>query len=406
MGRNQFLNFLVRNILTIVLLFVFITACSNQDQPNDETSSPSDVESAPAELPQPPPTPNTGGAPESIQIYGYEGVGFNYSADLFLNANGTKLPAFIEFMPFYSGEGQIRENMPDFTEIALETDTGLARIGVQPIRTGTGQFFPTYDHLDIQRFGTIDHDVRNQAGAVEMGIIPLKLSYHTFKNGNGRSFLTFAPTTNPQANLTNDRLTYIFEGVSDDGQHLVWVEFPVSTTLLDTLDPATPAQTILDQLDDLPAEVFSPDLAKLDSLVASFQLSPVESFHNTFSTEATDPGKIVVTFGETAVSAPPDVYAINLTTDQYYDSPLSMSTESNTVEFSVPPGNYQVYAHSTATNDDTFYGYWRPDNIGLQIFSVLSDQTVSTPILTVPYDPCFQTVPASPDNKYEATDGE
>jgi hypothetical protein len=392
--------------VTILLLLLMMTACVNQEQASENQASESGTEQVSTDPRLAPPTPDTGGLPENNVIFGYEGIGFTHSGVFILGANGTKLPAYTNFAPFNTRGGQMYEEIPDFTEIVLETPSGIARIGVQPIRKVEGQFFPSYDHLDLQRFGSIDNDVRNQAGAVEIGIVPVKLSYHTFTNGNGRSYLTFSPTTDPAAPLTNDRLTYIFEGTTNNGQHLIWAEFPVNTTLLDEIDPTTTVQTVLDQLDDLPSDLFTPDLALLDAMMASLQITPVETFAHTFSTAATDPGTLVVTFAETAVSTPPDVYAINLTTDQYYTSQMPMSSGINSLEFSVPPGNYWVYAHSTLPNDDTFYGYWRSDNIALQTFSVPSGQTVTEPILTLPDDPCRQTIPATPDKKYEATDGD
>lgn len=130
---------------------------------------------------------------------------------------------------------------------------------------------------------------------VEGGQILLAhVKYITFKNGKGISFITqyaFEPTL-----ISNQALTYMFEGITDDGKYYVTATFPISSSILpaefsreaaaaEGLDfnsgMFTPAfqkkherylVKIGRKLETLPRDEFQPTLKLFDGLVSSLSI--------------------------------------------------------------------------------------------------------------------------------------
>ncbi len=379
--------FLMLILMSVMLIMV---SCSNSNDDSDEVPPDSGAEAVPS------PSLDVGLRPNNAHI-GYEGIGFGYASGLIDNFEGSKMAAYTNFAPFYNAAaGTIFENVPDFIEIVLRVQGAEGRIGVQPTHNAEGQFFNSYQAADLQRIGVIENDVSSQAGAVEIDPRPPKLSYLPFANGNGRRYLTFDPTDDTQRNLY-----YLFEGVTSTGHHLVWFTYPVTSSYLDGIAADTPVETILQQLDDLSLDLFTPNLTQLDQLVESFQIEPMETFDYLFSTEATMPGKLVITYSGQPSLALLDVYVVEGATGN--GQAVSSTPTINQLELELSPGNYRLFAHDPSSNLLGFYGHWDANQAALQTVSVPSGQTVTAQI-SLPNNPCSQIVPASPDGKYEATD--
>jgi hypothetical protein len=109
-----------------------------------------------------------------------------------------------------------------------------------------------------------------------------------FQNGNGVRFLTqYSPNKEPINNL---QLFYTFQGLTDDGKYYVATVLPVSYPDLPDLptditgqeradlerDYPAYLERIKSMLDDAPAESFLPDLAVLDEMIASLQITGTE----------------------------------------------------------------------------------------------------------------------------------
>jgi hypothetical protein len=108
--------------------------------------------------------------------------------------------------------------------------------------------------------------------------------YMTFNGGKGMRFLT--QLTQEITAAASSNLTYVFQGLTDDGKYLISAFIPVSTTVL----PATAADVtkaerdamkkdyksyvagVVSALDNAP-QSFTPSLAALDGLMASLQFS-------------------------------------------------------------------------------------------------------------------------------------
>ncbi len=387
---------------SLLLLSILILSLGCSSRNGDETSNENAPESTGFRIIA---TPGPELLGRNDALYGYEGVSLGYASELAANVSGSKQPAYTDFGIFYTNGGPIQAGLPDYVEITMKTGERPARIGVQPIRTADNQSFTGFSPEAIQRNSTIENDVRNQLGAADIVPTPPKLAYIEFANGIGRRYLAFKPSTTDQPSLTNENLYYLFEGVTGNGRFLVWFEYPISTTFLTDIDPTVTIENIFSQLDDLPSDTFTPDLIKLDAVATSFQIEPTESF--TYAAPgAPSPGNLIVTLGDVVGDIPPEVYAINQTTNQQFTSQLSTGMGLKQVTLAVPAGEYQVFAHIPGDVNGTFLGYWDVSSGQLNTVTVSDNETNSDPILTLADDPCTQTLPATPDGKYPATDSE
>ena len=388
---------------SLLLLFILIFSLGCGSRNGNEASEENGPESTGFQIIA---TPGPELLGRNDALYGYEGVSLGYASELANLVSGSKQPAYTDFGIFYTSNGSIQADVPDYIEITMQTDARPARIGVHPIRTADNQSFTSFSPEAIQRNSTLENDVRNQLGAAELVPTPPKLAYIEFANGIGRRYLAFKPSANNQQAFTNENLYYLFEGVTENGRFLIWFEYPISTTFLASSDPNATIETIFSQLDDLPSDTFEPDLIKLDAVATSFQIEPTESFTYAAAPGAPSPGNLVVTLGDVVGGIPPEVYAINQTTNQQFTSQMPTGIGLKQVTLTVPSGDYQVFAHIPGDVNGAFLGYWDVGSGHLQTITVNTNETNGEPILTLADDPCSQTLPATPDGKYPATDSE
>ena len=120
-----------------------------------------------------------------------------------------------------------------------------------------------------------------------------RLKYIDFANGKGVLFLT---QYNIETSLINNQgLAYVFQGLTNDNVHAVTAFFPVSASFLpEDLDPARAKEykpsknfyllpnesrqyqsylkTVTPRLEQLPSEKFTPDLKRIEALIASLKI--------------------------------------------------------------------------------------------------------------------------------------
>ena len=391
----------ISHFLWVLLIAISSNGCLNQN--DNKSADGSGLESTGFQLIATP-------GPELLRsndaLHGYEGVSFGYASELAHNVSGAKKPAYTDFGIFYASSSSIRADMPDYIEITLQTDSLPARIGVQPIRTPDNQAYTGFSAPEMQRISVIENDVRTLSGAVDIVPPPPQLGYIQFANGTGRRYLAFKPTANAPQTFNNENLYYVFEGVTTNGRYLVWFEYPISTSFLANLDATVTAETIFSQLDDLPADLFTPQLIQLDAVVTSLSIEPIESFNYTTTVDSPEPGQLVVTLGDIVSGTSPEVYAVNQAANQQFTSQMPAGMGLKQVILTVPAGDYQVFAHVPGDSNGMFLGYWDVSNGTLQTVTVRSGQNVADPILTLADDPCSQVLPATPDGKYSATNSD
>lgn len=121
-----------------------------------------------------------------------------------------------------------------------------------------------------------------------------RVRYIDFKNGKGLMFLT---QFNTEPSLVNNQgLTYIFQGLTDDGLYYVSARFPVTASFLPSgyesksfgkysvsmfygsdqkqMNYKLYLETIKRKLVDVPAETFEPNLTSIDNLISSLCVEP------------------------------------------------------------------------------------------------------------------------------------
>lgn len=125
-----------------------------------------------------------------------------------------------------------------------------------------------------------------------------KVKYISFKNGNGILYLTyFCGDPTRSCEINNQALSYIFQGLTDDGRYFIYATFPVKTPSLPLSDPPEDefgcsdpkgrptfeemtiackkyGQKVGSRLDPLPTGNFEPSLDLFDQLIQSLSITP------------------------------------------------------------------------------------------------------------------------------------
>lgn len=134
------------------------------------------------------------------------------------------------------------------------------------------------------RPATIDGGIPVLPGITALQSLHAKVKYIDFTGGSGIAFLaSYSQDVSP---ITNERLQYYFQGLSEDGQQYVSFVYPVTTSVLPNtaadVTPETmtalqtdPAKYLADTtalLDQAAPGSFSPDLLSLDAMFQSIRL--------------------------------------------------------------------------------------------------------------------------------------
>ena len=143
--------------------------------------------------------------------------------------------------------------------------------------------------------------LQNQQAGDQFPLLPLPVSekqtidarvqYLDFQNGKGVRYLT--QTGNGIVPINNTEIVYTFQGLTDDGQYYIAALLPVTNPKLPTgqelgeqlaaeieKDPGyylNYLSTTVTILEEQPANSFTPDLDKLDAMIRSLLVPPVES---------------------------------------------------------------------------------------------------------------------------------
>lgn len=221
----------------------------------------------------------------------YEGVSFELDSAIATGIVGETVPENPG-----SSDGPYWEILPQYVRISLSgyplSETSLSPIiAVYPV--------DRYRELSEHAGGIIDglEEMLAQKAAAPDPIpaLPIvnagqvfhsNLEWMNFGNGSGVRFLTiYAQYPAP---VNNQDLFYNFQGLTDDGRYAVSISMPVNHPSL----PASPSvfsqsemEAIINDYDGYRSEMaaelsarsggeFTPDLAKLDALVASLEVKP------------------------------------------------------------------------------------------------------------------------------------
>ncbi|MBN1180514.1 MAG: DUF333 domain-containing protein [Anaerolineae bacterium] len=232
-------------------------------------------------------------AVELDQEAAYEGVRFSYSGSMAAGAVGETIPAE-EYM-----DDVIPEHVAfSFNGYALPNAFHEPRIRIYPVSTFAASSERAADTVAALRSLLDGGQLPAAGGGFEGSTIPFlplfnaaqllhtQVAFVDFQGGQGIRFLTeYAQYYAP---VNNTDLFYTFQGLTDDGQYYVTAILPVSHPALPADSSQIPggdadafantyetyANDMALQLAGYGAAEFTPDLALLDAMIASLEVTP------------------------------------------------------------------------------------------------------------------------------------
>jgi hypothetical protein len=237
------------------------------------------------------PTPTRIPTPANTRHVSFQNIGFDYEVSLAQEITGASVPGYsapgfpsfpthVKFdLPGYPvvGEAQTpRIEIYPFDEYAQLSSDFQARAGrLQRFLIEKPAVSPGQDEIPVLIFSGLAQ------------IIHTQFQYLSFQDGNGLRFITmYALGDTP---ITNSKIFYVYQGLSDDGRFYVIAIFPVAADILPESEQSLSSeqqQALLQKMDDFKAYAeeitlqldrlqprdFLPDLNVLDALIQSMTI--------------------------------------------------------------------------------------------------------------------------------------
>lgn len=229
-----------------------------------------------------------------IGIASFDGVSFSFDTSLAPSAQGEHVAAVpVSEGPALGGgsPAHIRFTFPgypvtDFFDPRLPAVRVYETDALNQLDPSVAKDVSRLKDILASRPATITTDIPvfPQLGATQ--VFHVQDQYLDFKNGSGVGFVTYyAQDVSP---VTNDRVFYTFQGLTNDGKYYVTANWFVGTPALPKDVTATPAandydawaknydnylKTTTATLDNLSAVDWTPNLALLDNLVKSIEVN-------------------------------------------------------------------------------------------------------------------------------------
>lgn len=258
------------------------------------TLAPAATQPAPADQATAAPKPTekpTSSAPKPNAFF--EGISFYYDPSLAKSVQAEVLPATdpaSDNMPAFEVNPRIVDFK--FNDFVVSTDSQTPRVMVFSVEE--------YQKLDSEN---VDKEVSALKKLLEVkpsvssGTIPVlpiwnaaqvirtNLKYVSFQNGEGVRFVTqYGQDISP---ITNERIFYIFQGLTRDGKFYISAEFPVNNPALpanyDSAMKDTNIETLAknyqkyvsstqDQMNGFKDDSYTPSLTLLDAMIQSIKI--------------------------------------------------------------------------------------------------------------------------------------
>ncbi|MFN2191985.1 MAG: NBR1-Ig-like domain-containing protein [Candidatus Promineifilaceae bacterium] len=230
----------------------------------------------------------------------HKGIGLTYDPALFSEVT-------IEDVAATADQGLFGQPTPGYTWIGFVGESGQNEAANHWMQFREPQII-VFNRNDFGSFALGDGMAREKIGAFEqllaerpssfdgeVPILPLINAVQTIQaqvrwlDFTGRSGMRFITSfTQEVAPIANDRLVYIYYGLTDDGQYGVTALFPLAASSLPDTMPSLSDQematfnenydvemtAVTEQLNDLSDGDFSPQLSQLDALVQSLTVAP------------------------------------------------------------------------------------------------------------------------------------
>ena len=241
-----------------------------------------------------PNTPNNGNntANPNLKMVSFNGIRFSYDPELAKDVKTGVVPA----------TGPESDQQPIFTVNAKEDQFNFQEYTIKSSMEASLLVFPVNEYeklggdIIVQNVDTLKKMLaarpKNYSGKLPYlpvgnggQVIQAKMKYINFQNGAGFRYLTqLASDVSP---VTNDRLVYIYQGISTDGGYYVSAIFPVTSTVLPAnYDEAMKGQDdqkfsqnftqylsdVQGKLDGQGDDTFHPKLTLLDEMMGSIEI--------------------------------------------------------------------------------------------------------------------------------------
>lgn len=277
-------------------------------------------------------------APEygkNIQSFNTYGISFDYDGAIINAVQPEVLPSTETWQPFHLQNANqppqaISGGVPDYYKFILEEaqtvpDRAKSYLIVRPIRNIDGQYYPAIVNdstlsQEMEKLQTRikEHTVEDRF--FEGTRLEIQRQYLSFKNGKGIRYITAVPTDNQVGEINPQNMTYVYEGLTDDGRYYVELRIWSGYSGLqenaiapqdqeryqnDTQTYSEYISKIDWQMKMLPSSAFSPDLNQIDIMINSLNVSPVIAAPTAGSVSAgSDLGLGEATFSDTFEKSP------------------------------------------------------------------------------------------------------
>jgi hypothetical protein len=332
----------IHNILIPLILTVYSTACIPYKPDVDIPLAISQTQTAVvAEIENRPPKQTivaTTFAPQygkNVQSFNTYGISFDYDGAIVSSVQPEVLTSTETWKPYHLQNANqaveaISGGVPDYFKFSLEEtqsvpDRTKSYLMIRPLRNTDGQLYPaivndTVLSQEIEKLETRLKEHTVQDRFFDGTRLEIQRQYLSFKNGKGIRYVTAVPINNQPGEINSQNMTYVFEGLTDDGRYYVELRIWSGYTGIqdNTIAPQDQQRYLNDlqtyseyiskidwQMKMLPSSAFTPDLNQIDIMINSLNVAPVIAAPTAGSTSAgSDLGLGEATFSDTFEKAP------------------------------------------------------------------------------------------------------
>lgn len=231
----------------------------------------------------------------------FNGVMLSYDDALATTVTAEKIPAQMQTADHAT---ELLSGVPDFIRLTVAHDHANGpwptTLTIEPVRDAGGNFYASIPEARREHIAALETAGAEPAGLSD-GQVTVKEKAVAFQNGTGWRAVTQLTASLVPEKLTNQNLYYTFAGVTADGRYYVQLTYDIDAPLLEAEGSLSDEEvrTALEQGDGfrsaalaplaaLPDSEFTPDLARLDALVASLIIAPDASTES--SVPVNEPG--------------------------------------------------------------------------------------------------------------------
>ncbi|MBC7813459.1 MAG: hypothetical protein H7175_20025 [Burkholderiales bacterium] len=229
----------------------------------------------------------------------FENIGFEYASSLAWRVEGDVIAPIVDLegvSMFGSQPGATQFSFPGFPDQNMLRESNLRVITVAEVPENANSYFEYVDELQALLEQRLDFasDLNPQDGGTAALLnraerFMARPQYIEFDGGLGIRYLTYFSQGTATA-VPNNKVYYVFEGMTDDGAHVITAVFPLTNAFPGTIAPLDPSAMQSEELDVLypdypeyltqimrgleaqPASDFTPNLDTMDAMFRSLRV--------------------------------------------------------------------------------------------------------------------------------------